>query len=208
MPGSVRTWTDAQLLAAIAGCTNFTDVVRALGLRAAGGNHLTVKRHAKRLHADTSHFTNDRRLRGIRAYSRHRAPTFEEIFRRDSRVSGQTVRRYALLFNVRRFACAECGNPGAHNGKPLTLQLDHANGIYNDNRVENLRWLCPNCHSQTETFAGRRSRHGYRIMRDGSGGSRQPRVSEPAAGVWYSTCRTSAPYQHRPTPRPDARLAG
>jgi len=211
MPGSVRTWTDAQLLDAIARCTNFTDVIRALGLRAAGGNHLTVKRHAKRLNADTSHFTSDRRVRGIRAYQRSRAPTFEEIFRRDSRVSGQTVRRYALLFEVRPHACAECGNPGTHHGKPLTLQLDHANGIYNDNRVENLRWLCPNCHSQTETFAGRRSRHGYRIMRDQQqpgGDGRPPRVSEPAAPWWRSMCQMPAPYSLRPAIRPDARVAG
>ena len=51
--------------------------------------------------------------------------------------------------------CACCGNAGRWQGQPLTLQLDHVNGRYNDNRLENLRWLCPNCHSQTETFAGR-----------------------------------------------------
>lgn len=43
-------------------------------------------------------------------------------------------------------------------GRPLSLQLDHINGIHNDNRIENLRFLCPNCHSQTETFSGRRSK--------------------------------------------------
>jgi len=61
------------------------------------------------------------------------------------------------LGKVLPFRCAECDNVGEWRGRPLTLQLDHVNGIYNDNRLENLRWLCPNCHSQTETFAGRGS---------------------------------------------------
>lgn len=49
-------------------------------------------------------------------------------------------------------------------GKPLSIQIDHINGIRNDNRLENLRMLCPNCHSQTETFA---SRNWKNIQRSG-----------------------------------------
>ena len=51
--------------------------------------------------------------------------------------------------------CYECGIGSFWNGKPLSLHLDHKNGIYNDNRICNLRILFPNCHSQTETYSGR-----------------------------------------------------
>lgn len=51
--------------------------------------------------------------------------------------------------------CSECGISDSYNGKPITLQLDHINGINNDHRFENLRLLCPNCHSQTDTWCGR-----------------------------------------------------
>lgn len=56
------------------------------------------------------------------------------------------------------YRCAICGNEGEWNSYPLVLQLDHINGINNDNRIENLRFLCPNCHSQTTTFSGRNRR--------------------------------------------------
>jgi 5-methylcytosine-specific restriction endonuclease McrA len=53
------------------------------------------------------------------------------------------------------YKCVECGNEGEWMGKPITLQLDHKNGIRDDHRLENIRFMCPNCHSQTETFGGR-----------------------------------------------------
>ena len=52
--------------------------------------------------------------------------------------------------------CILCGQGPVWNGKPMVLQLDHINGKNNDHRIENLRILCPNCHSQTETYAGRK----------------------------------------------------
>lgn len=55
------------------------------------------------------------------------------------------------------YHCHECGIV-RWNSKPLVLQLDHINGIHNDNRIENLRFLCPNCHSQTDTFSGRNTK--------------------------------------------------
>ncbi|VBB18633.1 conserved domain protein [Yasminevirus sp. GU-2018] len=60
----------------------------------------------------------------------------------------------ALIENM----CAICDLGPEWNGKPLVLQLDHINGINNDHRIENLRMLCPNCHSQTETFTGKQRR--------------------------------------------------
>lgn len=53
------------------------------------------------------------------------------------------------------YRCVECGLEGEWNGKPLVLQLDHINGRNNDHRLENLRFLCPNCHTQTPTYAGK-----------------------------------------------------
>ena len=53
------------------------------------------------------------------------------------------------------FKCSKCNNEGEWFGEKLVLQLDHINGISNDNRIENLRFLCPNCHTQTETYSSK-----------------------------------------------------
>ena len=61
--------------------------------------------------------------------------------------------RAGLLTN----ACAVCGI-NQWQGRPLVLELDHINGVSDDHRLENLRLLCPNCHSQTDTYCGRNIR--------------------------------------------------
>lgn len=78
----------------------------------------------------------------------------EEIFKENSPCERIVVRRRVLRDNLIEYKCAECGIT-EYNGKPISLQLDHINGVSNDHRLENLRWLCPNCHSQTETYAGK-----------------------------------------------------
>ncbi len=70
--------------------------------------------------------------------------------------------RQALLESGREYVCALCPVSGIWNGKPLTLQVDHENGVRSDNRPENLRFLCPNCHTQTETFGKMKSASGKR----------------------------------------------
>ena len=63
--------------------------------------------------------------------------------------------RRALLELGRAYACALCHNAGTWSGRPLVLVIDHINGDFHDNRSDNLRFLCPNCHAQTPNYAGR-----------------------------------------------------
>jgi len=67
--------------------------------------------------------------------------------------SVKTLKKY--LAETRGELCAECGQLPVHNQKPLVLQLDHIDGDSDNNTPKNLRLLCPNCHSQTETFGSK-----------------------------------------------------
>lgn len=62
--------------------------------------------------------------------------------------------RWNLAYSGRKYACEVCGI-SEWQGQAITLEIDHVNGDHSDNRLENLRYLCPNCHSQTPTFKGR-----------------------------------------------------
>lgn len=76
------------------------------------------------------------------------------------------IKKLLLKEGIFKNCCSICGQKGSWNNKPLILQLDHINGINSDNRLENLRLLCPNCHSQTHTYAGKNV--GNKPVRSGS----------------------------------------
>ncbi len=82
------------------------------------------------------------------------AKSDDEMFQVETKFSSQMKSRI-IKKNLLPYKCEGCNNNGVWNGKELTLHLDHKNGNRTDNRLENFRFLCPNCHTQTETYAGR-----------------------------------------------------
>lgn len=78
----------------------------------------------------------------------------EEVFVKNSTYTRSHLKSKLLKYKLLPLRCKKCGIGEEWNGEPLTLQIDHINGVSNDNRLENLRFLCPNCHSQTSTYAG------------------------------------------------------
>jgi|SRR6476620_4878551 len=85
-----------------------------------------------------------------------------EIFKENSTFAPSHMKRRVIKDGLVPYVCGECGNKGEWNSKPLVLQIDHVNGINTDNRIENLRFLCPNCHTQTKTYSSKRLNKKYR----------------------------------------------
>lgn len=130
------------------------DILKAFGLENKGGNHHTLKRRLNEENIDYSHIklgldANKGRKFNIKLLDN------EELFRQNSPHSRSTIKSHILKDNLIPYKCAICGFEGLWNDKELVLVLDHINGIHNDHRIENLRFLCPNCNSQQDTFAGK-----------------------------------------------------
>lgn len=142
-------YTDEQLIELCPKVTSFAGMLRELGVPQTGGMHSHISRRVKASGADISHFTGKGHGRGN---WNKKAP--EEMFKLNEpgsrRIPGKRLGR-ALRESGVDHLCTMCGLGTVWQGKPITLEVDHINGKYYDNRKENLRFLCPNCHSQEPT---------------------------------------------------------
>lgn len=144
-------WTEEQMREAIAGSTTIADVLRKLGLTVWSSNYDTVGRFIRNQGIDVSHMIGKASGRGGNRI------ILEDIFVPNSRHDRSTIKRHILKNRVLKYKCAICGQTPKWKGRPLRMILDHINGVNNDNRIENLRLLCPNCNSQQDTFCKKKS---------------------------------------------------
>lgn len=130
------------------------DILRYFGLNNKGGNHHTVKRRAKFENIDLSHIALGKGSNKGKKFPPKK--TDEEFFSINSTTTRHHIKQRIIKNNIMPYKCVECGLEDIWNNKKISLQLEHKNGIPNDNRLSNLCFLCPNCHSQTDTYAGKR----------------------------------------------------
>lgn len=130
---------------------SYAEVLSKLGYSTVNGhNNRTLKNRLNYYNISTEHFT----------YKYHKQNwTDDEIFCEDSKVSQNKLRRTFKQKAFVPYQCAICGLEPVWNGRPLVLTLDHKNGQNKDNRIENLRWVCPNCDRQLDTY-------GYKNKKD------------------------------------------
>jgi hypothetical protein len=137
----------------VAASRSHSEAMLRLGVRPAGGNHATLKKYLALRGIPTDHFD----------WGGARPPTREAIPLEDVLVEGSNYQRKRLKVRLvqaglKQLRCELCGQGEMWRGARMALVLDHVNGVWNDNRLANLRMLCPNCNATLDTHCGRKNR--------------------------------------------------
>jgi hypothetical protein len=150
-------WTRDVLERAVAASTNMCEVLRHLGLEVVGGHHTHISRRIKAYGIDTSHFRVPTRRGKPWRPRTPEAFLVEQPADRARRIPSDRL-KWAMTSSGVAERCALCGTEAVWRGRPLPLEADHIDGDWRNNRIENLRILCPNCHSTTDSYRGRGKR--------------------------------------------------
>ena len=153
--GRPARYTDAELRAAVAASKSWAETLRRLGYCPTGGNPRTLQKRTAELGIPIDHFD---------PYAAARRPRpelcipLEDILIEGSTYSRTNLKRRLYEAGLKERRCELCGQTEMWRGKRITLILDHINGVRDDNRVENLRIICPNCAATLDTHCGRNGR--------------------------------------------------
>ena len=165
MTNKIYELTDEQFVNIIKSSTNISEVLFKLGYTVKGNSwgYSQIKKRMTDLNIDSSEF------KGRSPIIKHTAKVNpKKLLSENSKHNRNVLRRFLIKEDLIPYKCAICGIK-EWNNKTLSLELDHINGINNDNRLENLRFLCPNCHSQTVTYGSRnqqRNESSYEITEE------------------------------------------
>lgn len=137
---------------------SYAEVMRKLGKKWSGGQQQNLKRWISHYGLDTSHFTGQGHNKGKSASNKKH---WSEWFVLDENMCMRqrtNVLRRAMIESGIKYVCS-CGQGPEWKGKTITLQINHKNGNWKDNRKRNLEFICPNCHSATPGWSGRKNVH-------------------------------------------------
>lgn len=145
-------YSERQLREAIAESLCWSDVLRRLGRRTAGGNHRTVQRYAALWKIRTDHFDKDI---GRKRAGHFRTVPLEEVLVERSSFSRGRLKKRLYAEGLKQPRCELCGQDEHWHGRRMSLILDHINGVHDDHRLENLQVVCPDCAATLDTHCNR-----------------------------------------------------
>ncbi len=152
-PTKTRKWTQPQLEAAAASNFSIRQVLINLGLKPAGGNYFQIAKYLSEYRIPTDHFKGMGWNKGLTGIGKPRL-SLDQILTTGSNFQSYKLKNRLFSLQLKKPECEECSwARSAENGR-IPLELDHINGDSHDNRLENLRILCPNCHSLKPTHRG------------------------------------------------------
>jgi hypothetical protein len=188
-------FTEEEARAAVAASLSYSEALRRLGLRAAGGNRVTLKKYLALWDVSVAHFDPYATQRQV-AMRLATARPLGEILVEHSTYSRGHLKERLFREGVKVRACELCGQGELWRGNRMSLILDHINGVSDDHRLENLRIACPNCAATFDTHCGRQNQRERDCVRCGT--TYRPRTS--AQRHCSKACAVRASSGHAPRP--------
>lgn len=152
MAGRGPRFTEREARAAIAASKSWTESLRRLGHCPTGGNPATLKKYAALWEISTDHFDP---YAGVMDRIRKPKRPLSEVMVENSTYSRSNLKPRLYEEGLKRPVCELCGQGETWRGRHMSMILDHRNGVRNDNRLQNLRIVCPNCAATFDTHCGR-----------------------------------------------------
>lgn len=149
-------YNDNDVFKAIAENYSIAGVLRSLDLIAAGGNYKTINKFIKDKNVNTDHFTGQGHLKG-KSHNWSPKKDLKDILVEGCDYNSSNLRKRLIQEGYKDEMCESCQGK-EWQGHKIPLELDHINGIHTDNRIENIRLICPNCHALTPTYRGKNIR--------------------------------------------------
>lgn len=137
-------------------CYSIADFCRKVGWQPRGDNYKVFHKYVKQYNLDTSHFTGQKINLGNLL---NVGISKEEFFKKDKLIKASDIRKKIFKEGLKENKCEICGL-SEWLDKPIKLQIHHIDGDHLNNEIENIQLLCPNCHSQTDNYAGRKNKKG------------------------------------------------
>ncbi|MFH1841294.1 MAG: HNH endonuclease signature motif containing protein [Candidatus Nealsonbacteria bacterium] len=148
-----KRWTKGDLCNAVEKSKSIRQVLSCLKLKEAGGNYFQIKKYLNLYKIDYSHFTGQAWNKGMKGIGKPRI-LLKDILVKNSNYQSYKLKKRLFTEGLKSRKCEECGWAKTSKDNRVPLELDHINGDVHDNRLENLRILCPNCHSLKLTHRG------------------------------------------------------
>ena len=158
-------WTESEFCEALREGGSIAEILRTLHAPLCTTSYRNFHQTIEALDLDASHLPGTRYGSACLSKGKPLLP-LEEMLVRNSPHGNNHLKHRLLQEGVLKEKCSECGQGSVWRGNPLILQLDHKNGDGRDNRLENLRLLCPNCHTQTPTWCGKKFKREAPVCRD------------------------------------------
>ena len=199
----VPCYSEDEARAAVAASLSYAETLRRLELCATGGNGRTLRIWTSRWAIDTSHFDPDA---ARRASLRRGLRPLDEILVEHSTYSRNHLKSRLYIAGLKQPICELCGQDELWRGCRMAMILDHINGVRDDNRLENLRVVCPNCAATFDTHCGRKNRREVadrQCLRCGA--TFQPKYQRHR--YCSRACGMRAPRSNRGIPNPAQRRA-